>query len=114
MITPIDRVSMEGPRKPRPRSPGRGSFTCAGSLVELVHDGPKRRERVLRELAMERLVVVGAQGLAVLSLADLVPPAGDLLAYRVRRHRRPAQRRRGSREEAPLQRHVGRRDLEEL
>src|SRR5438552_5826519 len=59
-------------------------------VVELVHDRPKRGEGVLREIAMQLLVVLGAHGLAVFALANLEPALLDLLAHRMRRHRRAA------------------------
>src|SRR5688572_2430436 len=57
-------------------------------LVELVDHSPEGGEGVLQEFVVELLVVLRAQRLFVLALADLVPAVGDLLADRMRRHRR--------------------------
>src|SRR5690242_16622587 len=83
-------------------------------LVELVHHRPERGERVLREIGVQLLVVLGADGLALLALADLEPAALDRLAHRMRRHGRPAERRARSREEPALESDIRRRDAEEL
>src|SRR5690348_302768 len=83
-------------------------------LVELVHHRPERGERVLREIGVQLLVVLGADGLALLALADLEPAALDRLAHRMRRHGRPAERRARSREEPAFESDIRRRDAEEL